>query len=405
MRVGRRGFVAGAAAVGLAGRASRAAAPIAAPIKVGVCGPFTGGLAAVGAGMRDGARLAAAEVNEAGGVLGRPLSLLERDDEARNEAGVKIARELVKERVSAALGYANTGVALASQRYYQDAESPVITNVATGTVITRQFTPPKHRANYVFRISASDAVQSAMIAEEALVRRGFKRPAILSDSTLYGQIGREDLERALAARGVAPAATERFDVGDVDMTAQLVGARRAGADVVLAYAAGPELARVAGGMAGLGWKAPMIGAWTLSMPGFIAAAGPNGEGASMPQTFVQVPNTPKRRAFIEAYRAAYKVERIPAPVAAAQGYDSVLLLAAAIEQAGGTDGRRIKDALEDLAETVEGVVTVYDRPFTATDHEAITADIPVFGVVRGGRVVPMYEADVAGGAVRVKARV
>jgi branched-chain amino acid transport system substrate-binding protein len=53
----------------------------------------------------------------------------------------------------------------------------------------------------------------------------------------------------------------------------------------------------------------------------------------MPQTFIQDPNTPKRKAFIEAYQKAYKVERIPSPVSAAQGYDSVYLLAAAIRQA------------------------------------------------------------------------
>ncbi len=86
-------------------------------------------------------------------------------------------------------------------------------------------------------------------------------------------------------------------------------------------------------MAKLGWKVPMIGSWTLSMSTFIDNAGANGDGAMMPQTFIQVPTTPKRKAFIEAYQAAYKVDRIPSPVSAAQGYDSVYLLAAAINQA------------------------------------------------------------------------
>ena len=403
MRFTRRTFVAGTAALGLAGRSAFAADPI----KIGVSGPFTGGSASMGVSMRDGVRLAAAEVNKAGGVLGRQLLLVERDDEARNELGVQIAQELInKERVTATLGYINTGVALASQRFYQDAEIPVINNVATGTVITQQFTPPKHRANYVFRTSANDIIQSGMIADEAVVRRGFKKPAILADSTNYGQLGREDLERALVARNVKAVATEKFNIKDVDMTAQLLRAQQAGADVILTYAIGPELAQIANGMAKLGWKVPMIGSWTLSMSSFIDNAGPNGEGASMPQTFIQVPNTPKRKAFIEAYQAAYKVDRIASPVSAAQGYDSVLLLAAAIKQAGGTDGRKVKDALENLTEKVEGVVTIYDRPFTAADHEAITANIPVFGVVRGGRVVPMYEEDVSGDkAVRIKARV
>ena len=97
------------------------------------------------------------------------------------------------------------------------------------------------------------------------------------------------------------------------------------------------------------------------------------------------------------------MDRIPSPVSAAQGYDSVYLLAAAIKQAGGTDGRKIREALENLNEKVEGVVTVYDKPFSATDHEAITDNIPVFGLVKGGRVVPAHPEDLEGDkALRVK---
>jgi branched-chain amino acid transport system substrate-binding protein len=123
----------------------------------------------------------------------------------------------------------------------------------------------------------------------------------------------------------------------------------------------------------------------------------------MPQTFIQMPTTPKRAAFIKAYQEAYKVDRMPSPVSAAQGYDSIYLLAAAIKQAGSTDGRKVKDALENLNEKVEGVVTTYDHPYTKADHEAITANIPVFGEVKDGRVQPAHAEDVAGDkAVRVK---
>ena len=55
--------------------------------------------------------------------------------------------------------------------------------------------------------------------------------------------------------------------------------------------------------------------------------------------------------------------------------------------------KEIKAALEDLKTPVEGVVTTYTKPFTAKDHEAITANIPVFGEVKGQRVVYAYEAD------------
>ena len=148
-------------------------------------------------------------------------------------------------------------------------------------------------------------------------------------------------------------------------------------------------------MTKLGWKVPIIGSWTLAMASYIDNAGPGGEGARMPQTFIQEPTTPKRQSFIIAYLKTFnpKNNRMDSPVSAAQGYDSIYLLAAAIKQAGSTDGPKIKAALEDLKTPIDGVVTTYNKPFTKTDHEAITANIPVFGEVKGARVVYAYPDD------------
>jgi len=127
------------------------------------------------------------------------------------------------------------------------------------------------------------------------------------------------------------------------------------------------------------------------MSSFIDNAGPNGEGARMPLTFIDEGTSLKRRQFIDAFLKATGSTRIPVPSAAAQGYDALLLLAAAIRQAGSTDGPRIKAALENLKEKVEGVVQIYDRPFSPGDHEAIDRlDVPVMGEVRGGRVIHAY---------------
>ena len=65
------------------------------PIRIGVTGPFTGGSSPMGLSMRDGIRLAAQEINAAGGILGRPLRLIERDDEARPERGAQVAQDLI----------------------------------------------------------------------------------------------------------------------------------------------------------------------------------------------------------------------------------------------------------------------------------------------------------------------
>lgn len=374
------------------------------PIKIGVSGPYTGGSSPMGVSMRDGVRLATAEINAKGGILGRHIELVERDDESKNERGVQVSQELInKEKVVATVGYINTGVSLASQRFYQEAKIPVLNNVATGSIVTKQFLPPEHPDNYIFRTSANDTIQSAMIVKEAIDNRKFTKVAIIADSTNYGQLGREDLEKALGAKSIKACAVEKCNIKDVDMTAQLLRAKEAGAQAILTYAIGPELAQIANGMEKLGWKVPMIGSWTLSMGNFIDNAGKNGEGVRMPQTFIQEPNTPKRKAFISAYQKAYKVERIPSPVSAAQGYDSMYILAAAIKQAGGTDGVKIREALENLNEKIEGVVTTYNHPYTHDDHEAITINMVVMGEVKDGHVVYAYEAD-KGTVVREKVK-
>jgi branched-chain amino acid transport system substrate-binding protein len=374
------------------------------PIKIGLSGPFTGGSSSMGVSMRDAVKLAVAEVNKNGGVLGRQIQLVERDDEAKNELGVQIAQELInKEKVVATVGFINTGVALASQRFYEEAEIPVINNVATGTLITEQFKKPDYDNNYVFRTSAHDAIQAGMMVEEAIKNRGYKKVAILADSTNYGQLGRADLESALQKLGVTAVAVEKFNVKDVDMTAQLLRAKEAGAEAILAYGIGPELAQIANGRAKLGWNVPMITSWPSSMQSFLDIAGVNGNGVMMPQTFIEDKTLPKRKAFLDAYYQTYGVTKIPTPVAGAQGYDSVFLLAAAIKQAGSTDGPKIRAALENLNEKVEGVVTTYDHPFTATDHNAITRNIPVFGKVQDGKIVYAREEDAKTAAVvRVK---
>jgi branched-chain amino acid transport system substrate-binding protein len=139
----------------------------------------------------------------------------------------------------------------------------------------------------------------------------------------------------------------------------------------------------------LGYKLPMIGSWTLSMSNFIDAAKDNGNGAAMPQTFIQNgASSEKAKKFIADYQKQYNVDRIPSAVSAAQGYDSMYLIAAAIEQAGATDGPKVKAALESLQKPYDGVIASFDKPYSSTDHEAIHKDKVVMGVVMNGQVQP-----------------
>jgi branched-chain amino acid transport system substrate-binding protein len=181
----------------------------------------------------------------------------------------------------------------------------------------------------------------------------------------------------------------KFKIKDTDMTPQLQEARKAGAQAVLTYGIGPELAQIANGMSKLGWKVPMIASWTASMSNFIDAAAANGNGVQMPQTFIQEgASRPQATAFIDAYKKKYSVDRIPSAVSAAQGYDSMHLLALAIQQAGTTEGPKVKAALESLTQPYQGAIATFTKPYSATDHEAIHKEQVVMGTVQNGKVIP-----------------
>lgn len=364
--------------------------PAADAIRIGVSGPFSGASSRIGESMRNGIRIAASTLNARGGVLGLPLQLIERDDEASNERGAQIAHELIHaEHVVASVGIVNTGVALASQRHYQLARVPMITAVATGTLITRQFHAPDFPENYIFRVAASDDLQARVMVNEALDGNGAERLAIFHDGTNYGVLGSEELVTVLAARARSAALVERFPPHESEQRELLQRARAAGVNAILVYGAGPEQGQIANGLARMGWRVPLIGTWMLGCSNFIADAGANAEGARMPQTFIEDDANPAHAEFLRAWHVHTGSARIAVPPAAAQGYDSMLILAAAIHQAGSREGKHIREALENLHAPVQGVIMAYHSPYSRSQHETLTEPRQLqIGEIRGGRVVP-----------------
>ena len=374
-------------------------------LKLAITGPFSGGSAPMGASMRDGAKLAIAEINQAGGVqvAGKKLKIeiVERDDEAKNERGALIAQELASmDDLSGVIGTVNTGVALAGDKHLQEKGVTKIITPAAGSASMTQWNKAGVKDLSIFRFAAHDGIQASMVVEQALLMKKTK-VALLHDSTNYGASGRDDLLAKIKAQGgkLEVVATDKFNIGDKDMTAQLLHAKSAGAQAILIWGIGPEMAAVANGMAKIGLKVPLIGGWTLSMSNFIDNAGNNGDGTLMPQTFIEEAITPRARAFIQAYHKAYNVTRINSPVSAAQGYDAVLLFAAAVKQAGSSDTHKIKEALEDLKAPVPGVIATWIHPFAKWDpanedsHEAFRREQVVMGMVKDGHVVFGNEAD------------
>jgi len=386
---------------------SMVAAPLFAAdtIKIAITGPFSGGSAPMGASMRDGANLAIAEINASGGipVAGKkmPFEVIERDDEAKNDRGALIAQELSSMNdLSGVIGSVNTGVVLAGDRYFQEKGITKIITPAAGSASMTQWSKAGVPDLSIFRFAAHDGIQSAMVVEEAINRK-FTKVALVYDSTNYGVSGRDDMLDQIKQQGdkLKVVASEKFNIGDKDMTAQLLRAKSAGAQAILIWGIGPELAAFANGMAKMEMKEPLIGGWPLSMSNFIDNAGKNGNGTLMPQTFIEEPITPKIKSFIEGYHKAYNVTRIPSPVSAAQGYDAVYIFAAAVKQAQSADTRKIKEALEDLREPVQGVIATWKHPFSKWNpadeqtHEAFRREQVVMGMVQDGRVVFANDAD------------
>jgi branched-chain amino acid transport system substrate-binding protein len=362
--------------------------PALADIKVGVYGPYTGGSAGMGVCMRNGVDMAADEINAKGGIMGQKVVLVKRDDEAKNERGAQIMQEFLdKEKVVAVLGPINTGVADNSTRYANERKVPVIINASAGAKVNEYFAQAPE--NYIFRIAAADPLQTELTVKEALDVRKHKKPAILCDDTNYGQGGRAKLEAALAKRNVKAVYTGKFKIKDTDMTPQVQEAKAAGADVLLVWGIGPELAAVANSLDRVGWKVDMIGGWTLSMAAFINNAGKNGNGATTPLTFIEGDTSgAKQKKFVDDYHKRFNENPIAVAVAAAQGYDSLYLLKQAIEQAKSTDGDKIRLAMESLQQPFAGVTGTYSKPFSANNHEAVSADQMKMGVVKDGTVVP-----------------
>jgi branched-chain amino acid transport system substrate-binding protein len=371
-------------------------------IKIGVSGPFSGGSSPMGESMRNGIRIAVEEINSVGGVAGKKIELIERDDQAKPDLGAKIADEFTKQKVVAAIGIVNTGVGLTSIDAYQKAKIPLMIAVSTGTSLTRKYAPPAASENYIFRVAPTLDIEVKTLVDD-LNRRNLTKIAILADTTAYGDAGLKAFREKSSVAGPQLVSEDRFNIGDKDMNTQVARAKASGAQALVLWGVGPEMAVIAKNKESQGWKAPLLGSWTFSMTSFIDSAGKAGDGVLMPQTFIQEAGSVSRNGFLLAYMRNYKTVMIPSAMSAAQGYDGMHILFSALRQANSTDGKKIKEALENLHYRYQGVITNYYKPFSATDHDAITQNMLLIAKVRDGKIDYAYAEDARRGTtIRTK---
>lgn len=367
------------------------------PVKVGFICPLTGGSGDFGNSARLGIELAVQEVNEVGGFLGRPYQLVVRDDKATPDEGRRHAEDLVlREKVAFTVAYCNTGVALRSLDVFQDNRSVLVIPVATGTALTAKYPAA---SSFIFRMSARDALQAPFLVED-IGRRGLTSISIIADTTGYGDGGLRDVREASTRKGIRLAHTARFDVGVSSLASQVADAKAAGAQAIVAYGVGPELALLARAKTEAKFIGPVYGPWPASFRTVWSRSEGAAEGMMMPQTFIVDALLERRATFLARLVRYAKGEPIASVAAAAQAYDAMhLLVRAMFKTRGDTAGPVMKAALESLDRPYSGVITTYVSPFSDSDHDAITANMIWLGVWRNGEVRFAYPEDAKKSAV------
>ena len=373
--------------------ATSSAAPAvpAMPLRIGIILPLSGSTPDVANSALIGAKVAVEEINAVGGYMGRPLEMVVHDDQSNPELGYKLAQELVQhEGVVATVGVCNTAVGIRVAEVFQAHKHPFIVSCATGSSITTKYPPA---ASYIFRTSANSQIQAQFLVNE-LQKAKLHKIALLLDSTPFGDAGLNDLTVALAQSGLKPRAVVRFNLGVKNLDKEMLQLKASGADALVGWTLGAEQGVIAASRAAVRWQVPHYGEWDLSNASAYAVSNGRVDGAMMVQTVLPNRRLERNSAFISAYAKHSQEHPIGSMMSAAQTYDAVhLLVRAMFSTKGDFSGPAIKQALENMTEIYRGVVTSYDRPFSASDHEAIAINMLWLGTWRNGERAYYYDDD------------
>ena len=372
-----------------------AAAP---PVLVGLDAAMTGGAGQSGEAIKRGAIIALEEINDAGGVLGRRLELVIRDNRGIPDRGVDNIEQLSEiDDLVAVIGGIHTPVALAEIKTIHSNELIYLAPWAAGTPVVDN----GHDPNFVFRVSVRDEYAGGYLIEAAK-SRGYKRPGLLLWRTGWGRSNEAAMKAAMSRIGMQPAGVQWFNTSERDLSDQIDELTLAGADVIMLVAGPTEGLTVVKEMAGRAadHRLPIISHWGITGADFTTMAGNALDKVDLTflqtYSFFEPPFPEKSERFYQAYCARFgpcdsKADVI-SPVGTAHAYDLMYLLKQAIEKAGTIDRRAVRAAFEKL-ERHKGLVRVYDPPFTPARHDAL--DVSDFRLCRygpDGSIIPVSTA-------------
>jgi len=347
------------------------------PIYIGIAGPVNH---ENGRSMQLAAEMAVDEINRAGGINGRRLALVIKDDQARPERAIEVAVELRDDpRVVAVVGHVNSAATLAAATVYNSGTRPVlqISPASSSPLVT-------DAGEWTFRVCPSDLQHGPVLAEWAYDQLGARRAAILYVNDEYGRGVLESFGAAFEQAGGTVISRDPYLPALIDsddaLDPYLLRAIRDSLDALFIAGQATEAATIIRAARRLGYRGPVLGPDGLTG---LKEAGPIAEGTYISSAFLpDRPSTLAQR-FVSEYRERY--DELP-DHRGAMTYDAIHLIARALAAVGPN-----RAALRDyIAGVGNGGSAPYDgvSGTIAFDENGDVAGKEVaVGVVRNGQLV------------------
>lgn len=307
--------------------------------------PLSGFQANGGQTVLGGARLAAEQINRAGGLLGYKVTVVGLDDESDSDVAVDIASQIEADlsqgqRVLGVIGHLNSGQTLAAMEVYQDLSLVVITPTASEVSLTQ-----KGYRNF-FRVNANDTAQARVDAGFLVNTLGARRVAVVFNDDPYGQGLGQLMAQELQALGAEVVVSLQVAVEQSTFANEIPQILNAQPDAVFYGGYEVEAPYLRLELVEAGLTVPFLTTDGAFLAATIDEAGPAAEGMYV-SAFGPRPESAVDDAWIKAYQA---VEYRNPDTYSINGYSALQVLAEGVEKAGSFDATQVADAIRGLAD-------------------------------------------------------
>lgn len=389
-----RGGAASAALAALTLGAAPSAAQQAEPC-IGASWELTGALAHMGRQIRYGVETALAEINAAGGVLGQELQLRVYDDAGEPARAVDNALRLgEQDNCIVMIGGARTPSAIALREPLHDMGMPWIGVISAGVRVLQH---ENTRNEWMFRVGLNDGFVAPFLVENALELAPSGKIGFMHEATAWGQGAAPVVQAAAEAAGITFVGLETFNIGDTDMTAQLMRLRDGGAEAIVLYGLDAETDALLRSMERLDYRPTVVAALGIGAQ-LSETAGRMADGVRVVGSFSFWGElSDQGQQVLDKIVARYDEVSGPRDLlmhsGTASAYDVTNIIARAIEKAGSFDRTALRDALYEVE--FEGLITHYNPAFAPERHDALNADMYKMFVFYDGMVIPVEQSPFA----------